>query len=141
MARFPFTPAIVQSDRIRSYTEGAAQTFKLGAAVVITAGLVVECGADPALILGFACHDATKNLPATDDLVAIAEEGKKFWCSYVGGTPVLLTDYGLTKQADGIWALDVAKTGASARLEVHKVDTERSLALVSVLAANRQLAP
>jgi hypothetical protein len=47
--------------------------------------------------------------------------------------------YGLTKDADGYWYVDKAKTTTSARVYVHNIDTERNLVEVSVLIANRQI--
>lgn len=142
MPAFPATPAFSGESSVRKYTEGAAQSFKLGAAVVLAAGLVTECGADPASILGFVQHPATKNIPATDDLVAVASEGQKFW---MGSSTALVagdinTLYGIVKDANGIWVIDKTDV-VNTRLYMHYIDLERQLALVSVLAANRQAAP
>lgn len=142
MPAFPATPAFAADSSIREYVEGAAQTFKLGAAVVLTAQLIVECGADPASILGFAQHAAGKNIPATKDLVAVASEGQKFWMA--AGTAYVAADigvsFGIVKDANGIWVVDRTET-VNTRVYLHYVDLERQLALVSVLAANRQAAP
>lgn len=142
MPAFPATPAVAGESSIREYTEGAAQTFKHGAAVVLTAQVIVECGADPAAILGFAQHAATKNIPATKDLIAVASEGQKFWMA--AGTALVAADigvlYGIVKDANGIWVIDRTET-VNTRVYLHYVDLERQLALVSVLAANRQAAP
>lgn len=144
MARFPFTPAWSAENNIRQFNEAAAQAFTLGAAVLLDgANNVAECGADPAAILGFALHPATKNVGGVTDLVALCVGNRKFWVS--GTTNPVYADinvkYGITKQADSIWCLDHAKTGASARVYVHAIDTDRNLFLVSVLQANQQIAP
>lgn len=144
MPAFPATPAFGPESPAIQLTEGAAQSFKLGAAVVLDASkLVTECGADPALIYGFAGHPATKGLPATVDIVFKAWEGQKFWMA--GSSAFVYADngkqYGITKDANGIWIVDRAKTGASERIYIHYVDLERQLALVTVIAANRQVAP
>lgn len=144
MPNYPALPAYQADQSAAKYTEAATQTFKLGAAVLLDGSQnIAECGVDPAAILGFAAHPATKNIPATEDLVWKASEGQKFWMS--GTTaPVkanINVSYGITKDANGIWQLDTAKTAGSARLYVHNIDTDRNLYLVSVLAANRQAAP
>lgn len=144
MPAFPATPAFSPESSAETLTEGAAQSFKLGAAVVLDASkLVTECGADPALIYGFAGHPAGKNVPPTTDIVFKAWEGQKFWMS--GTTAFVYADnskqYGITKDANGIWQIDRAKTGATERVYIHYVDLERNLALATVIAANRQVAP
>ena len=143
MPAFPPLPAYAADQSTAEYTEEAAQTFKLGAAVLLNGSQnIAECGADPAAILGFAAHPATKNIPATKDLVWKASEGQKF---LMAGTsnPVKANigqSYGIVKDANGIWIVDITDTVAT-RLYVHNVDLDRNLFLVSVLAANRQAAP
>lgn len=145
MAGFPATPAWDGESSVREYIEGAAQTFKLGAAVLLTANLIVECGADPAAILGFAQYNATKDVPITKSKVAVASESQKFWMAPLAGQTLVAADigvsYGITKDADSVWKVDRTKTAGSARLYLHYVDLERNQALISVLAANRQAAP
>lgn len=142
MPAFPATPAFEVPSSTRQYTEAAAQSFKLGAAVFLVAGLVTECGADPASILGFASHPAGKGLPATVDLVEVASEGQKYWMAATSA-PVagdVNTLYGIVKDANGIWIVDKTDV-VNTRVYVHYVDLDRGLLLVSVLAANRQAAP
>lgn len=145
MPNYPALPAFAADQPTSKFTEAAAQTFLLGAAVLLDgSNNVAECGVDPAAILGFAAHPAGKNIPNTEDLVWRASEGQKFWMSGAAGAPVkanINVSYGITKGADGIWQLDTAKTAGSARLYVHNIDLDRNLFLVSVLAANRQTAP
>lgn len=128
----------------------AAQTFKVGAAVVLDASKnVTECGADPALIYGFSLTESVAGVskdPQSTSRVTVlkAIEGEKFWMQ-TSSAPVEAThrnrQYGITKDADGIWYVDFTKTGASERVFVHRVDVDRSMVEVSVLAANRQIAP
>lgn len=127
----------------------AAASFKVGAAVVLDAQKeLVECGADPALIYGFALTEVnagvSKDPQATNRAHVIKMiEGEKVWIS---GTvdPVEAThrnnSYGLVKNADGTWSLDISETVAT-RAYVHRVDTDRKMYEISILAANRQIAP
>lgn len=143
MPKFPALPAFAADHTAKEYTEAAAQTFKLGAIVLLDASEdIIEAGADPASILGFAAHPAGKNIPATKDLVWVASEGQKFWMA--SSTDPVKADinqnYGVLKDADGIWIVDKAET-VSTRIHTHMVDLDRKLMLVSVLAANRQAAP
>lgn len=140
MPAFPATAAFASDSGIKQFNEAAAQTFKIGAAVVLDGSQnVTECGADPALILGFAAHPATKNLPATTDLIQVANEGQKFWMA--GNTNPVYADtnvkYGIIKDANGIWTVDKTDV-VNTRVYVHYVDLDRNLYLVSVLVANRQ---
>ena len=128
---------------MREYTEGAAQSFKLGAAVVLDASqFVTECGADPASLIGFAAHPAGKGLPSTKDLVYVASEGQKFWMSGTSNPVYADTNklYGIVKDANGIWTVDKTDV-VNTRVYIHAVDLDRNLYLASVLAANRQAAP
>jgi hypothetical protein len=117
--------------------------FKLGAAVLLDANEdVVECGADPAAILGFAAHENDKNPITGKTTVAVCTEGQKFWMS--GSSAPVKADinqvYGIVKDANGIWIVD--KTEAvNTRVYIHAIDTDRNLFLISVLAANRQALP
>lgn len=143
MPKFPALPAFAADQSGQKFTEAASQTFKLGAAVLVDGSQnIAECGADPAAIKGFVAHPAGKNIPATEDLVWVASEGQKFWMSGTSN-PVkanINQSYGIVKDADGIWIVDITDTVAT-RLYVHNVDLDRNLFLVSVLAANRQSAP
>lgn len=143
MPAFPAMPAYAADQPTEEMTLAGAQTFKMGAAVLMDANEdIAECGADPAAIRGFAACPAGTHFPATKILVWKASEGQKF---YMAGTsaPVkadINQSYGIVKDADGIWVVD--KTEAvNTRVYVHQIDTDRNLFLVSVLAANRQVAP
>lgn len=133
----------------------AGQTFRPYAFVVQDVsggagdGTVSECGADPALILGVVMAAAVDpNTPyinpaspgtvvvpvtilTTHMTVGLASAG-----TLVAGNAG--KDYGITKSAAGNWRLDIAKTGAAARVHVWRVDLEKQLALCHILAANLQ---
>jgi hypothetical protein len=137
--------AFVQEAKTRQYTMKVGETFTEGAFVVLDGTPeVTECGADPASILGIALHVN----PATTDwnyrkvLVALAQEDGMFWIQ--GNNNPLATDVNTTQSiavdGDGIWGLDDTD-GANQRCYIHDVDLVRNLYLVSVLAANRQIAP
>ena len=127
----------------------AAATFKVGAAVVLDAQKeLTECGADPASIYGFSLTEVNAGVSkdpqdTTKALVMKAIEGEKFWMA-ASSDPVEAThrnnSYGLAKDADGIWYVDFTDTVAT-RVYVHRVDVDRKMVEVSVLAANRQLPP
>ncbi len=119
-------------------------TFLDGAPVVYTAanGTVAEGGADPASILGFTLSPAGGEVEAGTTLIAKAANGKRFWFA-CATDPVAGDDgksYGLVKDADGVWLVDRAET-VNTRVQVHQVDLIRKMLLVSVLAANVQVAP
>jgi hypothetical protein len=141
--KYPALPATHEDFQADEFSEAAAQTFKMGAAVLLDASEdIAECGADPAAILGFAAHPATKNIPATKDLVWKASEGQKFWMAG-SSNPVKANInqlFGIVKDADGIWIVDITET-VNTRVYIHNIDLDRNLFLISVLAANRQAAP
>lgn len=144
MPRIPCTPAAGNRDNI-FLPLAAAQTFKVGAAIFLDgSGNVNECGADPASIYGFSAGAATKDpQDPTKNICYKAFEGQKFWlqCSANPVAANRAINYGITKDADGIWYVDFTKTAGTARVYVHDIDTDTNRVLVSVLAANRQVAP
>lgn len=127
----------------------AAASFKVGAAVVLDAQKeLTECGADPALIYGFALTEVTAGVSkdpqdTTKAHVIKMIEGEKVWmqCS---SDPAEATHrnnvYGIAKDADGIWYVDFTDV-VNTRVYVHRVDVDRKMVEVSVLDANRQIAP
>lgn len=140
--KFPAIPS-AKFRQIQQYDLAASQTFKKGSAVVLSgAQEITECGTDPASIYGFSAEPAVGDPEsATKILVAKAGTAQKFWMD-VSSAPVkadMGASYGITKDADGFWYCDKAKTAGSARLFIHNIDTERNLVEVSVLAANRQI--
>ena len=144
----PRIPAIAasagQRHDITDQAQKAAETFKEGALLLMDANEdMAECGADPALIYGFALNAADKYPVTGRVLVQKLWEGQQVWMD--GDNAPTKADinqsYGVTKDADGIWHVDGTKTAGSARVYVHEIDTHRNRYLVSVLAANRQVAP
>lgn len=148
--RFPAYPN--QGRTIREYDLATAADFTEGAFVVIAAGEVDECGANPAEILGVALH-ASGVLPFDGEehgysfegkvLVAVAKSKSTFIMQ--GSAAPAATDegvaYGITKDADDVWYVDKAKTGANARVIVERVfvGRNRDQYEVSILPANRQM--
>lgn len=137
----------------------AAPTFIRGAAVVSTAGLIDECGADPLLIKGFALAGAdtapgfqAANSPATftgreeNVSVALANSVTEFMGRLTNNSNVTVApvaadndaEYGLTKQANGEWTVDQSKVGASARVKISGIDTINNRVLFKVLPAYQQ---
>lgn len=136
--RFPVYPNLRKV--IRERPLNAAATFTEGALVVTTAGVLNECGADPALILGCALHDAGADPDPTVCLVALATAESTFIMQ--GNVAPVAADvgasYGITKDADGIWHVDKTKLAAAFRVVVERIYPEREQYEVRVLAANRQ---
>lgn len=126
--------------RIRQYPLADGAEFIEGALVVLTAGEVDECGADPALILGTALHDAGADPDPSVLLVALADANATFVMQ--GTSAPALTDigveYGVAKHADGHWIVDKTDVVAP-RVVVEKVYLSRAEFEVRVLPANRQL--
>lgn len=141
MAKFPAYPNL--RARIRRYPIATGQTFLEGAFVYLdTNGDLVECGTDPATILGVALHDAGALPETTNCLVACAVDGHTY--VMMGSSDPVQADegiaYGIIKDADGIWTVDKTDT-SNTRIRVEKVYTfaSRNQFEVSVLAANVQL--
>jgi hypothetical protein len=143
MPAFPPLPAFAATQPTEEQAIAGAQTFKLGAAVLLDGSQnIAECGADPAAIRGFAAHPANLGIPTTKVLVWKAWEGQQF---YMSGTSApakanIGVNYGVVKDSDGIWTVDLTDV-VNTRVHVHNVDLDRNLYLVSILAANRQIAP
>ena len=141
--------------RIREKPLAAASSFKRGAALVMDAnGAWAEAGADPAAIAAFAESDCgtdtlgygghgTKEFPPGFMQASLAD-GQAFHAEYTGTLPAAAgSTYGITKGADGLWRVDFAKTGATARVKLDSIDwtaapLNRNRVLVTVLAANVQ---
>jgi len=138
---------------IKSFPMKTNEAVKEGSAVVLDAnGEVTVCGADPALIAGFALHGAGSGTSAVleidiysgDILVALAYPGSTFW---LGASAQLAVDdvgveYGIVADASGPWVVDLTET-TNTRVRIEQIDLTRysqGLAEVSVLTANRQFA-
>ena len=143
MPRIPAVAAAGNRDNIQ-LPLAASQTFKTGAFVYRDgSGNITECGADPASIYGLSTGEATKNpVDSTKAIIMKAFEGQKFWmqCSADPTSANSGVSYGVAKDSDGIWYVDFTDTTAT-RVYVHDVDTDTKRVLVSILAANRQVAP
>lgn len=101
----------------------AAQAFKKGEPVVLSTGLLVVCGANPATINGIALCDASVGLDARGSIyggtnipVIVPQPDTVFKISSTT-TPVFATHvgnvYGITISGH-IWQLDISKTGTMA---------------------------
>lgn len=114
--------------------EAATQTFKQGAVIVTSAGYAQEAGVDPSAIVGVAAMPGS-NLDtagvakgaydgACRMIPALPHSQFEFTLDSAAGTPYasLATDmgaaYGLTKDANGLWYVDVDKTGGQAAVNV-----------------------
>jgi pyruvoyl-dependent arginine decarboxylase (PvlArgDC) len=139
------------------YTTG--QTFKKGAVVAtVAAGTISEAGADPAAILGVAMEAAGSrpgygvanesevvHVQGRGQVVSVvlADRETEFHGRAVNGAtdPVLPLQthineqYGISKVGDD-WVIDMAKTGASARIQITDVRPTENLFLFKVLEAN-----
>ncbi len=99
--------------RIRRFPLEAAATYVEGAPVLLDAnGEVIEAGADPAVILGFAAHGAVLAVLDPDPgfcLVYVAYPDSTFFLEGVDTTPVA-TDVGeareLAVDGDGVAIVD-----------------------------------
>jgi len=107
--------------------EGATQTFKKGAPLVVSSGYLIEASADPTEIFGIAEEDgenASAGVKSTRFMRPTP--GNTFEGTFSnGGTAVALAqtdlgvDYGITKDdTTGFWYVDKAKTTTSARVTI-----------------------
>lgn len=143
-----FMFVVPQKAEHRFYPIKASETFIRGAAVYLDANEdTLECGADPTAILGFASHTAEVDPYPNDAGVFLAEADARFWITGSSDGSAVTTptedhlnqSYGLAT-ASSVWYMDISETTAT-RVYVHKIDLEQNRFLVSVLSANRQLAP
>lgn len=113
----PITPVIRnESYRYVTYPLADSQTFKKGAAVLLnTDGKVEECGADPALILGFATADAADYAWEDDTFGTVAPSvpvalATGVFRGTLEGTydadGHISVDFGVVKDATGYWTVD-----------------------------------
>lgn len=145
-----FMPVVPQNAELRRYTMKTGETWTLGAAVVLDGTPeITECGADPATILGFAAHPNGVEPYPTKCYVWLADDEKaRFWITGSSDGSAIATpteanlgeDYGLAKDGDGMWYLDLGDT-TNVRAFVHRIDLEQNRFEVSILEANRQMAP
>jgi hypothetical protein len=113
----PIAPVIHnEAYRFVTYPLADSQTFKKGAAVLLnTDGKVEECGADPALVLGFALADAADyswkddTFGTADPAVPVALADQTFRGTLEGTYDAdghISVDFGLVKDATGYWTVD-----------------------------------
>jgi hypothetical protein len=151
-ARLPggLVPSVTYAD------QNVAATFLRGAVLAIAAGLVNEAAADPAAIYGVALAGANSSPgeAAANNPVQITGPRRKVAVAradnitvfgallYTGGvltTPTVAdieAQYGLTKQANGLWTVDKSKTAGSARVSVKSIDAVSGLVYFKFLPAN-----
>ncbi len=137
-------PAIPNKGRrIRSFVMNVGETYVEGAPVLLdTPGDIIEAGADPAVILGFAAEPAVAanlEVEAGKRLVYVAYPDSTFW---IEGTanPVqadIGDQYELGVDGNGVACLD--KTAqVNNRFTIEDVDLTRNLYEVSIIGVNRQ---
>lgn len=147
-SNFAPTPQHYAGDRVRYFPVLAGQTFITGALVVLSAGTIAECGADPANILGIALAPASVGLAAAGSIFGgtnipvfvLNPQDVIFMAS--GTTPVFATHvgtaYGVEKTTN--WRVDTTEVAAT-RLVVIDVSLspQQEGYYVRFLAANLQL--
>lgn len=145
-ARMPGSGAVAPSTQDIVYTTG--QTFKKGAVLIfVAAGTVSEAAANPVINIAGIAMDPAASKPGFDPAnstqvlqvtgiqqevaVALANSQTRFsgrLVSVANGdpTPPLQThineEYGVTKQADGTWAVDLDNTNKAVRIVDIDVD-------------------
>lgn len=109
--------------------EAATQTFTKGAVVVYNgAGYIEEAGVNPSQIAGMAQQPGQNGTNAGDKecrfIPALPHVQFEMALDQAGGLGRVTVqgdlgeEYGLTKDANGVWYVDVDKTGANARVKV-----------------------
>lgn len=140
MPRFHAIPQIGRETR--EYPMKAGETYLKGAAVLLDVNEeVVEAGADPATVLGFAAHQAANRDVLTDRAgVNIAKADNTFLLD--GDDAPTVNDvnqqYGVLKDGDGIWHVDGTDV-VNVVVEVVAVDLVRNLYECKVIDTVRQL--
>lgn len=143
---------------VNTLPQAAVPTFLRGYPVVVTAGLVDECGVNPASIAGFALQDnstnpgfAAANSPtvitgrSSTASIAIANDSTEFMGPLVNGSAVIIApvaadlgaSYGFTKFGT-VWSIDKAKTAGNARAIITDIDILNNLVIFKILKANQQ---
>lgn len=121
----PISP-VYRRDRdvFKNFLRAAAQTFQKGAPLVQSTDgrYVEECGADPALIIGFALADADgydwqdDTFGTVDPTVPFAVADQEFRGTLEGTLDIdadVGTAFGLVKDATGYWTIDRSDTTAT----------------------------
>lgn len=136
---------------IKHYKEGASQTFKRGYPLIFSSvadkeDRVIEAGADPGAIIGFAAEDASGT---EDTLIAVYVANDDLRVRvHVGDTQTVDVDmlkaagFGIVKDATNkIWRLDKTETTAKifkVRGLVDAHDDVNGAVIASVLSAERE---
>lgn len=121
MARLPITPAVPMGPQLEAGWNGieaSAQSWKIGAPLIGSSGKLAEASANPRTFLGFAADAASgtadtgvRYYPA---LPFTVYEGTLDKASGLGTRALAQSDvfaeYGLTRDASGIWYVDIDKT-------------------------------
>lgn len=131
----------------------SADAIVKGSVLIITSGQYGLAGADPALIAGVALqakdtapgYQAANNpVPITGReqkiAVALANKTTVFWATLTNGSATRIAgvtadigaQYGITAYS-GIWTVDKAKTGATARVQVVGIDSQRGGVFFKIL--------
>jgi hypothetical protein len=145
----PIFPATIAYDHnkgsyVEEYTPSAvtAETFGYGDFVKLVGNVVKLCGADPATILGISEVISEKAKVLTPNgKVPVRTLNPEITLVMSSTTvPVEAThlnqQYGITRDpTSGIWQVDTAKTGASARVEVVRLNVAEGIWYVKPLAA------
>lgn len=129
----------VNEEYVPSQTGG--ETFGYGDFVKLVANVVKLCTADPPSILGISeVVSQNARLITPNGKVPIRTLSNQTILMMSSLTvPVEAThlnvQYGITRDANGNWQVDVAKTGASARVEVVRLNIAEGLWFVKVIPA------
>ena len=109
-----------------SVKEGASETFKKGAVVGLTAGLLVELSTDPTNILGVSLADGKNVATNPRNEVALAKPGALFIANLSGSSITAQSDlgvkYGLVKTGTN-WHVDKTETD-NVRVVIRSVDPD-----------------
>ncbi len=128
---YGFTFATVDEAKFRQRRTAISAVASWRSGALLTLNLTTnqweECGADPALIGGASLDEVgsgsgplvptgRREFPPLTCGACLVTPNVEFHAPFVGTADV--GDFGITKGADGIWRVDFAKTGASARVRV-----------------------
>ncbi len=130
--------------KVRRYPLKTGETPEAGSFVLLDGTPeIVECGADPAAVLGIILHEGTAALREIETgyaYVAVAQTGRSFLLEG-DDDPVLANinvQYGVAVDGDGIWYVDGTETTALV-VEVVAVDLDRLLYEVEIISTVAQL--
>lgn len=141
---------------LQGLKEANSQSFVVGDLVYVNSGAVTLCGSDPSTICGIALKAGT-NVTSGNAVIPIMvlDGDTEFTMSLYHGTAASATvsdeslklsvAYGIVKNADGKWCVDLSETG-STRVEITDYPVQGEAlgdiymqVYCKVLAANRQV--